>query len=91
MFRITQQRIIDSSESSLYFAIHQLRSCNHESDLNIYSDMDEPESFDPHMFIRNVPDLPELSSDLRPTILPKEKKSTKSVTLVLDLDGKRIS
>ncbi|KAL3520158.1 hypothetical protein ACH5RR_018307 [Cinchona calisaya] len=77
---------ISSSDSSLYFAIHQLRSCNQESDLTIYSDVDQAESFDPHMFIRNIPDLPDFASDLRPTTLPKDSKKTKSVTLVLDLD-----
>ncbi|XP_071920479.1 uncharacterized protein [Coffea arabica] len=84
--RTCEDATIDSSDSSLYLAIHQLRSCNQESDINIYSDVDQPDSFDPHMFIRNIPDLPDLASDLRPTILPKDSKKTKSVTLVLDLD-----
>ncbi|KAL3522630.1 hypothetical protein ACH5RR_015464 [Cinchona calisaya] len=83
--RTCEDTIADSSDSSLYLAIHQLRSCNQESDLNI-SDADQPESFDPHMFIRNLPDLPDLASDLRPTILSKDSKKPKSVTLVLDLD-----
>lgn len=89
--RTCEDTTIDSSDSSLYLAIHQLRSCNQESDLNIYTDVDQPESFDPHMFIRNIPDLQDLASDLQPTVLPKDSKITKSVTLVLDLDGKRIS
>lgn len=86
--RICEETATDSCESSLYMAIHQLRSCDQDSELNNYPDMDQSECFDPHMFIRNQPDMPDLASDLRPAMLPKGSTKTKSVTLVLDLDGK---
>ncbi|XP_058197987.1 uncharacterized protein LOC131313585 isoform X4 [Rhododendron vialii] len=76
----------NSDASSLYVAIHQLRSCNQEPDANPYSDSDQLESFDPHMFIRNLPDLPDVPLTFPPTMLPKGSRITKSVTLVLDLD-----
>ncbi|KAA8514993.1 hypothetical protein F0562_018220 [Nyssa sinensis] len=78
--------ILDSDDSSLYLAIHQMRSCNQESDVNPYPDSDQAECFDPHMFIRNLPELPDAATNFRPTILPKEKLKTKPITLVLDLD-----
>ncbi|KAL6992317.1 hypothetical protein U1Q18_010423 [Sarracenia purpurea var. burkii] len=84
--RICNDTIIDSDDSSLYLAIHQLRSCNQEPDVNPYLDSNQLELFDPHIFIRNIPDLPNVSPNLQTTILPKEMRKTKSITLVLDLD-----
>uniref|UniRef100_A0A5B6ZQL3 FCP1 homology domain-containing protein n=1 Tax=Davidia involucrata TaxID=16924 RepID=A0A5B6ZQL3_DAVIN len=84
--RTCEEAIIDSYDSSLYLAIHQMRSCNQESDVNPYPDLDQAECFDPHMFIRNLPDLPDEATNFRPTILPKETLKTKRITLVLDLD-----
>lgn len=72
-----------SDESNLYLAIHELRSCNQEPDVNTYPDWDPAECFDPQMFIRNLPDLSEVEQNFCPTILPWERKT---VTLVLDLD-----
>lgn len=72
-----------SEESNLYLAIHQLRSCNQEPDVNAYPDWDPSECLDPQMFIRNLPDLSEVETNLCPTILPCESKT---VTLALDLD-----
>lgn len=70
-----------SEESNLYMAIHQLRSCSPEldSDVNTYPEWDPSDCLDPQMFIRNLPDLPEVETNL----LPRERKT---VTLVLDLD-----
>lgn len=76
----------NSDDSSLYLAIHQLRSCNQEPDLNPYSDPEQLDCFDPHVFIRNLPDLPDVPLNFPPTMLPKESRIAKSVTLVLDLD-----
>ncbi|GKA31960.1 HAD-like domain protein [Tanacetum coccineum] len=69
-----------SEESNLYMAIHQLRSCNPEidSDVNTYPEWDPAECLDPQMFIRNLPDLSELETNVR--------HERKTVTLVLDLD-----
>lgn len=84
--RTCEETVANSGDSSLYMAIHQLRSCNQESELSSYLDMDQTECFDPHIFIRNLPDMPDLTSDLRPVTLPKGSMTQKSVTLVLDLD-----
>ncbi|GFY88627.1 SCP1-like small phosphatase 4 [Actinidia rufa] len=84
--RTCEDIIIDSDDSSLYLAIHQLRSYNQESDANPYLDSDLSECFDPHMFIRNLPELPDAAENLPPTVLPKEMQKQKSITLVLDLD-----
>ncbi|XP_052203332.1 uncharacterized protein LOC127808767 [Diospyros lotus] len=84
--RTYDDAFIDAHDSSLYFAIHQLRSGNQESDVNQYSELDQSECFDPHMFIRNLPDLPDVAANFPPTNLLKETHKTRSVTLVLDLD-----
>ncbi|KAL7211506.1 hypothetical protein ACSBR2_014383 [Camellia fascicularis] len=84
--RTCEDTIIDSGDSSLYLAIHQLRSCNEEPDVNPYSDSDQLECFDPHMFIRNLPDLPDVAPNFHPTTLLNETQKMKSTTLVLDLD-----
>lgn len=85
--RTCEETVANSDDSSLYMAIHQLRSCNQESELSSYPDMDQTECFDPHIFIRNLPDMSDLASDLRPATIPKGSMNQKSVTLVLDLDG----
>ncbi|CAL5388740.1 unnamed protein product [Camellia sinensis] len=84
--RTCEDTIIDSDDLSLYLAIHQLRSCNEEPDVNPYSDSDQLECFDPHMFIRNLPDLPDVAPNFCPSTLLNETQKMKSTTLVLDLD-----
>lgn len=79
--RTSGETAIQSDDSSLYMAIHQLRS-SEQSDAFTYLESDQAECFDPHIFIRNLPDILE-----RPNILPKESQRSKSITLVLDLDG----
>ncbi|XP_071715811.1 uncharacterized protein [Rutidosis leptorrhynchoides] len=75
--------VMPSQESNLYFAIHQLRTCNQAPDVNTYPDWDPSECLDPQMFVRNLPDLSEAETSLCPNVLPWERKT---VTLVLDLD-----
>lgn len=84
-----EEAMVGSDNSSLYLAIHQMRSCNTESDADPCSDQDQAESFDPHLFIRNLPDLSDLVPNSRASILPKETRNKKTITLVLDLDGKK--
>ncbi|CAL5344727.1 hypothetical protein CsSME_00032322 [Camellia sinensis var. sinensis] len=84
--RTCEDTIIDLDDSSLYLAIHQLRSCNEEPDVNPYSDSDQLECFDPHKFIRNLPDPPDVAPKFHPTTLLNESQKMKSTTLVLDLD-----
>ncbi|CAL5386665.1 unnamed protein product [Camellia sinensis] len=84
--RTCEDTIIDSDDLSLYLSIHQLRSCNEEPDVNPYSDSDQLECFDPHMFIRNLPDLPDVAPNFCPSTLLNETQKMKSTTLVLDLD-----
>lgn len=78
--RTSGETAVQSDDSSLYMAIHQLRS-SEQSDAFTYLESDQAECFDPHIFIRNLPDILE-----RPNSLPKESQTGKSVTLVLDLD-----
>lgn len=78
--RTSGETAVQSDDSSLYMAIHQLRS-SEQSDAFTYLESDQAECFDPHIFIRNLPDILE-----RPNILPKESQRCKSITLVLDLD-----
>ncbi|KAG6407234.1 hypothetical protein SASPL_130220 [Salvia splendens] len=77
------QQNIDS-DSSLYMAIHQLKPCSQDSQLNTYSDQDY-DCFDPQMYIRSLPDQPDVAFSLLPTRVSDEKQS-KQITLVLDLD-----
>ncbi|KAL7242144.1 hypothetical protein ACSBR1_014668 [Camellia fascicularis] len=62
---------------------HDGRTCE---DTIIDSDSDQLECFDPHMFIRNLPDLPDVAPNFHPTTLLNETQKMKSTTLVLDLD-----
>ncbi|XP_060194672.1 uncharacterized protein LOC132623878 [Lycium barbarum] len=78
--RTSGETAVQSDDSSLYMAIHQLRS-SEQSDVFTYLESDQAECFDPHVFIRNLPDILE-----RPNFLPKESQRSKSITLVLDLD-----
>uniref|UniRef100_A0A1D1YG99 Mitochondrial import inner membrane translocase subunit TIM50 n=1 Tax=Anthurium amnicola TaxID=1678845 RepID=A0A1D1YG99_9ARAE len=80
-----EEAVLNSDDSCLYLAIHQMKS----SDDDIFShswDMEELGSFDPQLFIKNLPDLPETVSSLWPMLLPKETRKRKAITLVLDLD-----
>ncbi|CAL5391697.1 unnamed protein product [Camellia sinensis] len=72
--RTCKDTIIDSDDLSLYLAIHQLRSCNEEPDVNPYLGSDQLECFDPHMFIRNLLDLPDVVPNFHPTTLLNEHK-----------------
>ncbi|KAK6797265.1 hypothetical protein RDI58_004967 [Solanum bulbocastanum] len=78
--RTSSETAVQSDDSSLYMAIHQLRS-SEQSDAFTYLESDQAECFDPHIFIRNLPEIIE-----RPNILPKESETCKPITLVLDLD-----
>ncbi|XP_071735828.1 uncharacterized protein [Rutidosis leptorrhynchoides] len=70
---VDSEPVIVSDDSNIYMAIHQLKTCNHESDVNSYLDWDPFECLDPQMFIKNL-------------LAPKPLKETKSITLALDLD-----
>ncbi|XP_047312135.1 CTD small phosphatase-like protein 2 [Impatiens glandulifera] len=84
--RTSEDTVLDSDNSSLYLAIHQLKSCDQEDDVNFFSDLAQEECFDPRIFFRNMPDLPEVAADMQSDLLTKDCQATKSVTLVLDLD-----
>ncbi|XP_044495100.1 CTD small phosphatase-like protein 2 isoform X1 [Mangifera indica] len=83
-FKLAEETTTDPDKASLYLAIGQMKSFNQESDIN--SDSDQAEHFDPQLFIKNLPELSDVVSNFRPTILPKESRRRKLVTLVLDLD-----
>ncbi|KAL2930743.1 CTD small phosphatase-like protein 2 [Bienertia sinuspersici] len=75
-----------SDNSSFLLAIHQIRPGEQDADHKSFVESDEAQYFDPHSFIRNLPDLSEIVPSTRPTILPKESRERKPITLVLDLD-----
>lgn len=85
--RPSEETTTDADNSSLYMAIHQLRSYNQDSLVDTYPDPDN-ECFDPQMYIRNLPDQSDMAFNLLHTSVPNEKQKTKKITLVLDLDGK---
>ncbi|KAL8249594.1 hypothetical protein R6Q59_006462 [Mikania micrantha] len=74
---VYSEPVIISEDPNIYVAIHQLKSCNQDSDVSSYPDWDPTEFLDPQIFIRNFLDLSQISSSC-----PK----TKSITLALDLD-----
>lgn len=71
--------VIASEESSIFVAIHQLKE--YEYDMNSFPEWDPLECLNPQMFIRNFLDFTEIPQE--------SSRETKSVTLVLDLDGKK--
>lgn len=85
----SEETLMESDASGLYLAIEQLKSCNEDSDANLNSDSDQAECYDPHNIINDLPDLSDAST-FRPSISPKEMCKKKSITLVLDLDGKKM-
>ncbi|KAH9617031.1 hypothetical protein KSS87_019090 [Heliosperma pusillum] len=82
----SEERRAECDDSSFFLAIHQIRPGDQDVFLGSSMDSDEAEYFDPHSFIRNLPDLSEVVPSGRPTILPKESRERKPITLVLDLD-----
>ncbi|XP_010247427.1 PREDICTED: CTD small phosphatase-like protein 2-A isoform X3 [Nelumbo nucifera] len=82
-----EEAMMSSDDGCLYLAIHQTQSLTQEPDVSSHSvDTDEVEYFDPQLFIKNLPDLPEVVPTLWPMLLPKESRIKKPITLVLDLD-----
>lgn len=78
---------IEQDSGSLYLAINQMKPCNQESDVNANSD--QAQHFDPQFFVKYLPELSDVAN-FWPTTSPKETQRRKSVTLVLDLDGKKV-
>ncbi|KAK6154875.1 hypothetical protein DH2020_009123 [Rehmannia glutinosa] len=87
--RPSEETIINADNSSLYMTIHQLRSYNQVSHVDMYPESDY-ECFDPQMYIRNLPNQPDMAFNLLPSSMANEKQNTKQITLVLDLDGKYV-
>ncbi|KAK6917241.1 FCP1 homology domain [Dillenia turbinata] len=75
-----------NSDDCLYVAIHQMNPHDQDTNSNLHSELDEAESFDPHLFIKNLPDLSDAAPSSWPSVLPKETRKRKHITLVLDLD-----
>lgn len=82
-----EEAIIDTDRAGMYLGIGQMSSCNQETAVN-FSDSDQADSFDPQLFIKNLPELSDVVTNFQPNIFPEEAPKRKSVTLVLDLDGK---
>lgn len=75
-----------SLDSSLYRAISQMESS--DEDTSHSQAIEDLSSFDPQLFLNNLPDVSEAVSSIWAMLLPKETRKRKIVTLVLDLDGK---
>jgi len=52
-----------------------------------FEDFDD---FDPYLFIKTLPDLSKVVPTFRRMLLPKQTRSCPPITLVLDLDGKKV-
>ncbi|KAI9197544.1 hypothetical protein LWI28_000460 [Acer negundo] len=78
-----EEATMDPDNASLYLAIEQMKAFDQESDVNY--DFNQTEHFDPQIFIKNLPELSDVSN-FQPAVLPKETQRWKAVTLVLDLD-----
>ena len=89
---LCEQLLINSDESWFQLVSQQTRPhVNGEYDANpSLFDSDEADCFDPHSFIINFPDSSDVEPNSLPTLLPEEESNRKRITLVLDLDGKRI-
>lgn len=84
-----EEPAVKSDSSCFYLAIHQLKSSEQETESSY--NLEEAECFHPQLFFKSLPDLPDLSeavSSIPSAFLPKEIGRKKSVTLVLDLDGR---
>ncbi|KAL5990029.1 hypothetical protein ACLOJK_010925 [Asimina triloba] len=82
-----EEATTSSDNDCLYLAIHQVKPSDQRADVDSHSgDLMEGDDFDPHSFLRNLPDLSEVVPSLWPVLLPKETWRRKPVTLVLDLD-----
>ncbi|RWR97369.1 NLI interacting factor [Cinnamomum micranthum f. kanehirae] len=78
---------ITSDDSYLCLAIQHMKPSDQNDDINYNSsELDEVDGFDPYLFIRNLPELSEVSPSLCPILQPKEIQKRSQVTLVLDLD-----
>lgn len=85
--RPQEEFVTEADNSSLYTAIHQLKSCNQEIHMDTYTDQ-EYDCFDPQMYIRSLPDQSDVPFTLLQNSGTNEKQNNKQITLVLDLDGK---
>lgn len=81
-----QESLNDGNNDNLHLAINQIRSSKQVFDLK--TDLDHAEDVDPQLFIEKFPELSEVVLNFHPVAHQKEPQRRKSVTLVLDLDGK---
>ncbi|KAG9447509.1 hypothetical protein H6P81_013637 [Aristolochia fimbriata] len=82
-----EEAVVNSDDACLYLAIQQVKPSHEKINEDYCSgERDEVDGFDPHLFLRNLPELSEVVPAVWPMLLPKETRKTKPVTLVLDLD-----
>ncbi|GMH05175.1 hypothetical protein Nepgr_007015 [Nepenthes gracilis] len=77
---------MDLDDLSLFLAIHQMSHCGQGYDVDPYADLNAAECFDPHLFIKNLPELLDAVPTCQPPIMPRESQKRNPITLVLDLD-----
>ncbi|KAF6143643.1 hypothetical protein GIB67_004172 [Kingdonia uniflora] len=83
-----EETLMNSDEDeSLYLAIQQMASSDQEFEVDSHSpNTGETEFVEPHLFIRNLPDLSDVVNNFWPISMPKETQKRKPITIVLDLD-----
>lgn len=87
--KVSGGELLTNSDASWFHQVtHQAKPSNQALLSSGPLDSDETDSFDAHLFIRNLLDLSDLETSSLPALLPKETCKQKRVTLVLDLDGK---
>ncbi|KAL4386799.1 hypothetical protein GQ457_09G003480 [Hibiscus cannabinus] len=76
--------VMAQDNTGMLLEIDQMRTCIGESNVN--SNSNQAEEFDPQSFIKSLPELSDVVSSFRPTMVATEARRRKPVTLVLDLD-----
>lgn len=76
-------------ENASFYSACQIKSCSEDTDFK--SDLDKTDCFNPQLFIKSLPELSDVESIDLSAQIPKQSQQRKSVTLVLDLDGKKLS
>eukprot|EP01018_Ginkgo_biloba_P011010 Gb_40540 [translate_table: standard] len=82
-----EEGLLNSDGASLFLAMQQTKSLDCSDKTDTESGVpDELDDFDPHLFIKTLPDLAEVVSPYRPMLLPRQARRWPPITLVLDLD-----
>ncbi|KAJ7570851.1 hypothetical protein O6H91_01G136500 [Diphasiastrum complanatum] len=86
-----EEEMLDTDPASLFLSIQHAKPLHCEDsegckEAGEPEDNDEHNDFDPYLFIKHLPDLSEVVSTSRPSLLPRQTRRCPPITLVLDLD-----